>query len=83
MPPARLTGTIGGWLMNRDFVAEGEEALSPNVGERGAAAFFYEELTWPHVTFQFGARVNHASFAPEGGSAGAGFHRRVRIRRAC
>ena len=62
----RLTGTIGGWLMNRDFVAEGEEALSPNVGERGAAAFFYEELTWPHVTFQFGARVNHASFAPDG-----------------
>ncbi len=62
----RLTGTIGGWLMNRQFVAEGEEALSPNVGERGAAAFFYEELTWPHVTFQFGARVNHASFAPDG-----------------
>ncbi len=63
----RLTGTIGGWLMNRQFLAEGEEALSPNVGERGAAAFFYEELTWPHVTFQFGARVNHASFEPDGG----------------
>ena len=31
------------------------------MAERGAAAFFYEELTWPHVTFQFGARVNHAA----------------------
>ena len=37
------------------------------VEEHGAAAFFYEELTWPHVTFQFGARVNHAAFTPEGG----------------
>ena len=61
----RLTGTVGGWLLERQFVAEGAEALSPNVRERGAAAFFYEEVAWPHVTFQFGARVNHASFQPE------------------
>jgi iron complex outermembrane recepter protein len=66
-PAGRVTGTIGGWALNRQFVAEGVEALSPNVRERGAAAFFYEEVAWPHVTFQFGARVNHASFAPEGG----------------
>lgn len=61
----RLTGTIGGWILNREFSAVGDEALSPPVKERGAAAFVYEELTWPHVTFQFGARVNHASFDPE------------------
>nr|MBA3639947.1 TonB-dependent receptor [Acidobacteriota bacterium] len=64
-PAGRLTGTVGGWALNRQFSAVGEEALSPPVRERGAAAFFYEELTWPHVTFQFGARVNHASFDPE------------------
>ena len=61
----RLTGTVGGWAMNRQFSAVGEEALAPPVQERGAALFFYEELTWPHVTFQFGARVNRASFDPE------------------
>ena len=64
-PAGRLTGTVGGWALNRQFSAVGEEALSPPVQERGAALFIYEELTWPHVTFQFGGRVNHASFDPE------------------
>lgn len=61
----RLSGTIGTWLLNRNFAAVGEEALAPPVHERGAAVFVYEELTWPHVTFQFGARVNHGSYDPE------------------
>lgn len=61
----RLTGTVGGWLLKREFSAIGAEALSPPVGEKGAAAFVYEELTWPHVTLQFGGRVNYASFDPE------------------
>lgn len=61
----RVSGTVGAWVLNRNFAAFGEEALSPPVRERGAAAFFYEEVTWPHVTFQFGARVNHASYDPE------------------
>jgi iron complex outermembrane recepter protein len=61
----RLSGTIGGWFLDRSFTAVGEEALSPPVKERGAAAFIYEELTWPHVTVQFGGRVNRASFDPE------------------
>ncbi len=63
----RLSGTIGGWFLDRQFAATGEEALSPPVRERGAAAFVYEELEWPHVTLQFGGRVNHASFRPEEG----------------
>jgi iron complex outermembrane receptor protein len=63
----RLSGTIGGWLLDRSYSATGDEALSPPVKERGAAAFVYEELTWPHATLQFGARVNHASFDPDGG----------------
>lgn len=61
----RLSGTIGAWFLNRNFAAVGPEALSPPVHERSAAAFFYEEITWPHVTFQFGARVNHVAFDPE------------------
>ena len=63
-PAGRLTGTIGAWLLHRDFAAIGDEALAPPVVERGAAAFAYEEVTWPHLTFQFGGRVNLASYDP-------------------
>jgi iron complex outermembrane receptor protein len=72
-PVGRLSGTVGGWVLNRNFAAEGEEALAPPISERGAAAFFYEELTWPHFTFQFGARVNHASYDPEDDLPSRGF----------
>jgi iron complex outermembrane recepter protein len=61
----RLTGTIGGSYLNRAFSATGEEALSPPVDENATALFVYEELTWPHVTLQFGGRINWASFSPE------------------
>lgn len=63
----RLSGTIGAWFLHRRFEASGDEALSPPVRERGAAAFVYEEVEWPHVTVQFGGRVNRASFDPRGG----------------
>lgn len=63
----RLSGTIGGWFLHRDFKAIGDEALSPPVKENGVAAFLYEEVTWPHATFQFGARVDHARYRPSGG----------------
>ena len=41
--------------------------MSPPVDENATALFVYEELTWPHVTLQFGGRVNWASFSPEDG----------------
>lgn len=62
----RLKGSIGGWLIDRAFEARGEEALSPAVGQRGFAAFAYEELTWPHITLQFGGRIDHVRFSPAG-----------------
>jgi iron complex outermembrane receptor protein len=62
----RLKGSVGGWFLNRAFNAEGEEALSPAVDQTGFAAFIYEEVTWPHVTLQFGGRVERASFTPAG-----------------
>lgn len=61
----RLAGTVGISLRARAFSALGEEALSPPVDEHVYAAFFYEELAWPHATFQFGARVNHATYKPD------------------
>jgi iron complex outermembrane receptor protein len=63
----RLSGTVGGSFLDRSFSATGEEALSPPVDERASALFVYEELTWPHVTVQFGGRLNWASFKPEEG----------------
>jgi iron complex outermembrane receptor protein len=68
----RLTGSVGGWVSARAFDAVGEEALSPAVDQRGAAAFAYEELSWPHVTLQFGGRIDHARFEPSG-EAGRSF----------
>jgi iron complex outermembrane receptor protein len=62
----RLKGSIGAWALDRAFDARGAEALSPAVDQRGFAAFLYEEVTWPHVTVQFGARVDHARFEPAG-----------------
>lgn len=62
----RLKGSAGGWFLDRDFEAVGEEALSPAVGQRGAAVFLYEEVTWPHVTFQAGGRVDRTHYQPLG-----------------
>ena len=63
----RLSGAVGFAAGNRDFEAVGAEALSPPVNQKNIAAFFYEELTWPHVTFQFGGRLDNARYKPEGG----------------
>jgi iron complex outermembrane receptor protein len=62
----RLKGSLGGWVLNRAFDAVGAEALSPAVDQNGFATFLYEEVTWPHVTFQFGGRVDHTSYQPNG-----------------
>jgi iron complex outermembrane recepter protein len=60
----RLKGSAGGWVLDRSFDARGEEALAPAIDQRGFALFLYEELTWPHVTVQFGGRVDHTRFEP-------------------
>jgi iron complex outermembrane recepter protein len=63
----RLTGTVGAWAMGRAFAAAGDEVLSPPIDQGGFALFVYEEITWPHVTLQFGGRYDRASFRPDGG----------------
>jgi iron complex outermembrane receptor protein len=63
---AKLKGTFGGWVLGRAFDSVGEEALSPPVDQNAVAGFFYEEVTaTPHVTFQFGGRLEHTTFDPE------------------
>ena len=63
----RLKGTVGAWGMGRAFEAIGDEALSPPVDQTGFAFFAYEELSWAHVTLQFGGRYDRTSFEPDGG----------------
>jgi iron complex outermembrane receptor protein len=62
----RMKGSIGAWVLDRAFDAIGEEALSPAIDQRGFAAFIYEEVIWPHVTFQFGGRVDRTNYEPNG-----------------
>ena len=64
---AGLLGSVGGWLLNRQFEALGEEALSPPVDQNSVAGFLYEEVAWPHATLQFGGRLDHTRYAPDGG----------------
>lgn len=63
----KLVGSFGGWFLNRAFAATGAEALSPPVDQQAYAGFLYEELESPHATLQFGGRLDHASYTPEGG----------------
>lgn len=62
----RLKGSVGGSVLDRSFNAVGAEALSPAVDQSGFAAFVYEEVTWPHVTLQFGGRADHTKYTPLG-----------------
>jgi iron complex outermembrane receptor protein len=62
----RMNGSFGGSFLTRNFSATGEEALSPEVDQRGGAAYVYEEVAvTEHVQIQFGGRVEHASFEPK------------------
>jgi iron complex outermembrane recepter protein len=60
----RMTGSFGVSGLIRSFSSEGEEALSPPVDQSGFSGFLYEEFTWPHFTFQLGARGDHSGYEP-------------------
>ena len=60
----RLKGSVGGSFLDRSFGAAGEEALSPPIDQQTFAAFVYEEVTWPHVTLQFGGRIDRIDYQP-------------------
>lgn len=62
----RVSGTFGGSFLNRQFASIGDEALAPPIDQNNGAAFLYEEVVWPHVTLQAGARIDHTRFSPVG-----------------
>jgi iron complex outermembrane receptor protein len=61
-----LTGTFGVRGEYRDYSASGEEALAPPTTQKSLSGFFYEELTFRHLAVQFGGRLDHTSFDPNG-----------------
>jgi iron complex outermembrane receptor protein len=61
-----LTGTFGVRGEHRDYSAAGEEALAPPTTQNTFSGFLYEELKYRHVALQFGGRVDHSSFVPDG-----------------
>jgi len=69
-----LTGTFGIWGTSRDYRAEGEEALSPPVDQQDVAVFSLEEVHFERFKFQFGARLEHMRYKPEGPAVGPHSH---------
>ena len=65
-PAGRLKGTWGLGSTHRDYSSEGEEALAPPTTQTSVAGFVYEELNYRHLAIQFGGRLDHTSFDPDG-----------------
>ncbi|MGH9339967.1 MAG: TonB-dependent receptor [Acidobacteriota bacterium] len=65
-PRGPLSGTFGVWAKHRDYDVAGEEALSPPVKQNNFAVFALEELDFEAVKVEFGARLEHTRYAPQG-----------------
>ncbi len=59
-----LGGRFGIWGVDRDFKAEGEEALTPPIDQRGLAFFALEELDFERFKIQFGGRIETQRYQP-------------------
>jgi iron complex outermembrane receptor protein len=63
---SRLSGSFGFWGMHRDYEATGEEALTPPVKQDAFAVFGLEEIDLERLRLQFGARLEHNRYDPQG-----------------
>ena len=64
-PLGPLTGSFGLRAEYRDCSAFGEEAPALPTIQRTLSGVFNEELGYRHVSFQFGARLDHTSLDPD------------------
>ena len=67
-----LTGRFGFWGMERDYSAEGEEALSPPIDQQSFALFALEEVDFERVKLQFGGRLETSRYNPAFAERGHG-----------
>ena len=63
----RLTGSFGFSGFRRDYETIGAETLAPPVIQNNFAAFVLQEVGFERATFQFGGRLEHNKYNPEGG----------------
>ena len=69
-----LTGRFGFWGMERDYSAEGEEALSPPIDQQSLALFALEEVDFERFKLQFGGRLETSRYNPAFAERGHGHH---------
>jgi iron complex outermembrane recepter protein len=62
----RLSGSFGFSGYYRDYSSAGEEALAPPTTQNSFAAFALQRLDFEHLGFQFGGRVEHNGYTPQG-----------------
>jgi len=65
-PKGALTGSFGFQSSYRDYLAGGEEALTPPVSAGSLALFALEELDLKKARLQFGGRIEHTGYHPVG-----------------
>ncbi len=62
----RFTGSFGFSGFRRDYETIGEESLTPPVVQNNFAVFALQIVDFERVKFQFGGRVEHNGYNPEG-----------------
>src|SRR5262249_30604935 len=62
----KFSGSFGFWGLHRDYTATGAEALAPPTTQNAFAAFALQRVDFEYVGFQFGGRVEHNGYAPDG-----------------
>jgi iron complex outermembrane receptor protein len=61
-----LTGSFGFMGSRRDYKAQGEEVITPPVIQNSFALFALEQVDFERFRLQFGGRVEHTGYSPDG-----------------
>ncbi len=62
----RISGSFGFWGSHRDYKSSGEEALAPPTTQNAFAAFALETIDLERAALQFGGRIEHNNYKPNG-----------------
>ncbi len=64
-PIWNFRGALGLQVRHQDFMASGEEALTPPVVGRSVGVFLFEDRDWKSWHFEFGARYENVNYDTE------------------
>ncbi len=68
------SGRFGVWGLTRDYMAEGEESLSPPIDQNALAFFGLQEVEFERFKVQFGGRVETQRYRPAYAERGEEHH---------